>query len=388
MRLLLLYTFKNITARKLTSALTIFGIALVVFVFTAVLMLSNGLNQAMVATGYDDNVIVIRTASQTEVQSILYRDVAQLVKADAAIARDNAGNALFTNEILVLINQPKRETDEPSNVPARGVNEMSMQLRPDLKLVEGRMYREGTSELIAGKKVAANFQGCGIGETVRFGMRDWTIVGIFESEGSGFESELWGDVDQLMDAFRRPVYSSLTFRMDNPSQFDAMKTRLEADKRLTVDVRREKEYYASQSKFTTTFINILGMSISIIFSLGAIVGAMITMYAAVANRTTEIGTLRALGFQRRTILWTFLIESLMIALLGWALGIMAAYFMRFKEISTTNWDTFAELAFGFQISTDIVVQALIFSVVMGVVGGFLPAVRASRLKIINALRAR
>jgi ABC-type lipoprotein release transport system permease subunit len=388
MGLLILYTFKNIFARKLTSALTVFGIALVVFVFASVLMLSNGLSQAMVDTGYADNVIVIRAASQTEVQSILYRESAQIIKADPAIAKDASGNELFTNEILVLISQPKRDTDEPSNVPVRGATNTSTELRPNLKITEGRMYRPGTSEIIAGQKVAENFKGCGLGEKVRFGLRDWTVVGIFESGGSGFESELWGDVDQFMDAFRRPVYSSLTFKLANPDVFDEVKARLEGDRRLPVEVMREKDYYASQSKFTTTFINVLGIAISIIFSLGAIVGAMITMYASVANRTTEIGTLRALGFQRRTILWSFLLESLMISLFGGALGIGAAFLMNFKEVSTTNWNTFAELAFGFQISPLIIVQALAFAVVMGFVGGFLPAVRASRLKIINALRAR
>ena len=388
MGLLILYTFKNIFSRKLTSIFTIFGIALVVFVFASVLMLSHGLREAMVETGSDNNVIVIRAASQTEVQSILYRESARIIKSDPAIAKDTSGNELFTNEILVLISQPKRDNNEPSNVPVRGVNSVSMELRPGMKLIEGRMWRPGTSEIIAGKKVAENFKGCGLGETVRFGMRDWTVVGIFESGGSAFESELWGDVDQLMDAFRRPVYSSLTFRLTDPGQFDAVKKRLEGDRRLPVDVRREKDYYASQSRFTTTFINVLGISISIIFSLGAIVGAMITMYASVANRTTEIGTLRALGFQRRTILGTFLLESLIISLIGGGLGIACAYLMNFKDVSTTNWNTFAELAFGFRMSPMIIVQALLFAVIMGFVGGFLPAVRAARLEIVNALRAR
>ncbi|HKK21542.1 MAG TPA: ABC transporter permease, partial [candidate division Zixibacteria bacterium] len=302
MLLLVSYSFKNIFARKLTSFLTIFGIGLVVFVFCAVLMLSNGLKQTLVATGYNDNAIVIRRASQTEVQSIIYRDVANIIKADPAIKKDSAGTPMATNEILVLINLLKRDGGDPSNVPVRGVTPMSMEIRPDFKLVEGRMWQPGTSEIIAGRKAAETFRGAGLGETVRFGMRDWKVVGVFETGGSGFESELWGDVDQMMDAFGRPVFSSVTMKLKSPGMFDELKSRLEGDQRLSAEVYREKDYYAKQSQTMTTFIQVLGLVISIIFSLGAIVGAMITMYSAVANRTSEIGTLRALGFSRKSVL--------------------------------------------------------------------------------------
>lgn len=388
MPLLWNYSYKNISARKLTSSLTIFGIALVVFVFTAVLMLSNGLNQTLVDTGATDNAIVIRRASQTEIQSIIYRSMANTIKADPAIKIDSNGAPMVTNEILVLINLPKRSNNKPSNVPVRGVTPMSLEIRPQFKIIKGRMWCPGTSEVIAGVKAASTFKGCGLGETVHFGMRDWKIVGIFETGGSGFESELWGDVDQLMDAFGRPVFSSLTMKLKSPNQFDELKARLENDPRLNVEVKREKEYYRDQSRFTTLFINVLGIIISIIFSLGAIVGAMITMYAAVANRTVEIGTLRALGFSRATVLIAFLMESLFISLIGGFIGLITASFLRFIEVSTTNWDTFAELAFSFRLSPPIVIQAIIFAILMGIIGGFLPAVRAARFRIINALRAK
>ena len=390
MSLPLSYSYRNILTRRLTSILTVLGVALVVFVFCAVLMLSEGLRQTLVDTGFDGNAIAIRQSSQTEVQSILGRDLANIVKADPAIATDTDGKPLFTNEILVLITQPKRGEDasETSNVPVRGVTHMSERVRPSFTLVEGREWREGTSEIIAGRKVAESFQGCGLGEKVRFGMRDWTVVGIFETDGSGFESELWGDIDQMMDAFGRPVYSSFTFELTDPSQFSAVQSRLEEDPRLTVEVLTEKEYYAAQSEFTTTYINVMGIAISIMFSLGAIVGAMITMYAAVANRTREIGTLRALGFSRGSVLTAFLSESLFISLIGGLIGVGVAYFLRFVEVSTTNWNTFAELAFSFEISPSIAAWAIVFAVTMGLIGGFLPAVRASRKRIINALRAR
>ena len=385
---LLGYSVKNSFARKLTSGLTVLGVALVVFVFCAVLMLSNGLQTTLVATGSDNNAIVIRRAATTEIVSIVSREMADIVKADAGVAREADGTAKFTSEVVVLINQPKRSNNEPSNVPVRGVNDMSLKIRPNVKIVKGRMWRPGTSEIIAGRKVAATFQGCGIGETVRFGMRDWTIVGLFEANNTGFESELWGDIDQLMAAFERPVFSSLTFELAPGRSITEVENRLENDPRLTVDVMPEKEYYRLQSQSFTRFISILGLAISIIFSLGAIVGAMITMYAAVANRTVEIGTLRALGFSRGSVLTAFLAEALFISIVGGLIGIGLALLLQFVEVSTTNWDSFSEVAFSFKMSGGIATSALIFSIVMGIIGGFLPAVRAGRLRIVNALKAR
>lgn len=388
MQLLVRYSFKNIFTKKLTSLLTVFGFGLVVFVFAAVLMLSNGLEQTLVDSGSDDNVVVIRKGSQTEVQSIIYRDMANDIKSEPSIALDEDGNQLIASEILVLINQPKRENGKPSNIAVRGVSDISKKLRPKFKILEGRMWQPGTSEIIAGKKISETFVGCGVGETVKFGQREWTVVGTFDAEGGGFESELWGDVQQLMDAFGRPVFSSLTFKINDINKFDEVKKRLENDPRLTVDVDLEKEYYRKQSTLMTTFISILGLTISIIFSLGAIVGAMITMYASVANRTIEIGTLRALGFKRKVILISFLIEALMISIIGGTLGIVCAFLLNSFQFSTTNWATFSELAFSFQMSSDIIISSYIFALLMGIVGGFLPAVRASRLRIINALRAK
>lgn len=381
------YTLRNIVKHKITSILTILGVSLVVFVFAGSMMLSQGLKATLVATGSDENVVVIRKSSQTEVQSILNLEQAQLVSTTPEIVRRGDGSPLFTNEIYVLISLDKRSDNSAANVVVRGVTPQSLALRPNIRIVEGRMWQNAGSEIIAGKSAAERFTGCGLGEKVRFGAREWTVVGIFDAQTSGFDSELWGDIDQMMDAFRRPVYSSLTFRMADTTQFTAMKARLENDRRLPVEVLREKEYYANQSRTITTFLGITGTVISLVFSLGAIVGAMITMYAAVANRTKEIGTLRALGFGRMNILFVFFMESVFISFAGGILGLGAAYFLRFVRVSTTNWDTFSEIAFNFAISPDIVLSALIFAVVMGMVGGVLPAVRAARLKIVDSLRA-
>jgi ABC-type antimicrobial peptide transport system permease subunit len=239
---------------------------------------------------------------------------------------------------------------------------------------------------MAGNSIAKRFKGGGIGETLHFGQRDWMVVGVFDAGATGFNSEIWGDAIQLMQAFRRPVYSSITFRLRDTDNFAAVKARLEGDPRLTLDVRRETRYYRDQSEAMARFLRILGLSLTVIFSLGAIIGAMITMYAAVANRVKEIGTLRALGFQRTSIMAAFLMEALLLGLTGGICGLFCASFMQLITISTMNWATFSELAFSFALTLEIIWKSLVFSLLMGFVGGVIPAIRASRLKIVDALR--
>ncbi len=381
------YSFRNLWTRRLTTVLTASGMALVVFVFAATLMLATGLRKTLVETGSPDNVIVIRKASQSEVQSGVDRGQAAVIETQPEIAVGADGRQLLAKELVVLISLPKRGSNKPSNVVIRGVSQASLVLRPQVKLIEGRMPRPGSAEVIAGQGVAKRFKGGGIGETLRFGMRDWTVVGTFDAGTTGFSSELWGDADQLMQAFRRPVYSSVLFRLRDTSEFPKLKERLETDPRLTVEAKRETQYYSDQSEMMATFLGIMGMTLTVIFSLGAVIGAMITMYAAVANRTSEIGTLRALGFRRRSIMIVFMLESLLLGLVGGLAGIFISSFLQLFTISTVNWQTFSELAFSFTLTTDIVLQSLLFSLVMGFVGGVLPAFRASRMNIVEALRA-
>ncbi len=381
------YSFRNLGTRRLTTILTALGMALVVFVFAATLMLAEGLRKTLVETGSYDNVIVIRKAAETEVQSGVDRQQAAVVETQPEIAVDRDGNPLLAKEIVVLISLLKRGTDKPANVVIRGIDRASLALRPQVRLVEGRMPRPGSSEIIAGESVAKRFEGGGIGETVRFGMRDWMVVGIFAAGTTGYSSEIWGDVDQLMQAFRRPVYSSILFRLRDSSEFQAVKGRLESDPRLTVEAKRETQYYTDQSAMMATFLRIMGITLTIIFSLGAMIGAMITMYSAVANRTAEIGTLRALGFSRRSILTAFLVEAMLMGLSGGCIGLFLASFMQLITISTMNWQTFSELAFSFALTTNIAWSSLLFSVVMGLIGGILPAFHAARLNIVDALRA-
>ncbi|MFS2003755.1 ABC transporter permease [Duganella sp. CT11-25] len=387
MKIPLSYVARNLWARRLTTALTGAGLALVVFVFATVLMLDEGLRNTMVTTGEYDNVIVIRRSAETEVQSGVDRAQANTVSSHPAIALGADGQPMVSKETVVLISLIKRGSNKPSNVIIRGIAPRGLVLRPQVKLTAGRMFRPGASEVIAGASIARRFAGAGIGETLRFGQREWTVVGLFDAGNSGFDSEIWGDADQLMPAFRRNAYSAMVLRLADTALFDGFKKDIESDPRLTLDAKREQTFYSDQSKALSTFISVLGLILSVIFSIGAIIGATITMYASVANRVGEIGTLRALGFQRRSILAAFLAEAMLLAVAGGALGLACASLMQFLSFSTTNFQSFSELAFGFRLTPAIVVKTLIFSLIMGVIGGFLPALRAARMKIVDALRA-
>ena len=381
------YTWRNLAARKLTTLLTACGMALVVFVFATVLMLEEGLRRAMVDTGSPDNVIVTRRSAGTEVQSLVERDQAAIVENQPEVAYSIDGARLASKETIVLIALTKRDSNKASNVLIRGVGQKGIELRPQVEIMEGRMFHPGSTEIIAGKNIAERYKGAGVGETLRFAQREWTVVGIMDAGKSGFDSEIWGDVDQLMQAFRRPVYSSVILKLNDAATFPELKSRIENDPRLTLEAKRESVFYAEQSQVLANFIRYLGMMLSIIFSAGAIIGAMITMYASVANRATEIGTLRALGFRRRNILSAFLVEALMLGAAGGVIGLTMASFMQFFTISTMNWQSFSELAFSFILNLEIILKSFAFALIMGVVGGVLPAARAARLKIVDSLRA-
>lgn len=383
----LYYSFRNLWTRRLTTALTAGGMGLVVFVFAATLMLTEGLEKTLVETGSPQNAVLIRKGAETEVQSGVEREQAALLESQPEVATGRDGRPLLAKELVVLITLPKRVGGDVANVVIRGVGPASLELRPKVRLVAGRMPRPGSSEIAAGSSIARRFRGAGIGERLRFGMRDWQVVGIFDAGSTGFSSEIWGDVEQLMQAFRRVAYSSVLFRLRDPGEFAGFKGRIESDPRLTVETKRETRFYADQSELMAKFLRILGLTLTVIFSVGAVIGAMITMYAAVATRTTEVGTLRALGFGRASILVAFLAESLLLGLLGGVLGLFGASFMQLITISTMNWQTFSELAFGFALTPGIAWRSLAFAAGMGLAGGILPAARAARMNLVEALRA-
>ncbi|MFA6470166.1 MAG: ABC transporter permease [Bacteroidota bacterium] len=389
MKIPLSYNIRNLWARRLTTALTVSGIALVVFVFAAVLMLSQGIEDTMVATGSRDNVIIIRKSSQSEMMSAVSRDQVGIISTFSEIQSTNEGKAFATADVVTLINLHKKGSNDMGNVSVRGISTGAFALRPQVQLSEGRWFQPGSYEIVVGNKIHDQFNAIEIGQSVQIGSKLWTIVGVIDGGKTGFASEIWSDADIIMNEFNRgTTFSSYTFKLKNEQDFEALKTKMETEQRLQdLEPKREQEFYLEQSKFMAGFINGLGIFITIIFSFGAMIGAMITMYASVANRTVEIGTLRALGFRRRSILMAFLLEALALSSIGGIIGLILASFMEFVSFSTTNFGTFSELAFGFSLSASVIGWTVFFFLIMGIFGGFLPAVRAARMNIINALRA-
>lgn len=380
------YSYRNLLTRKFTTVLTAGGMSLVSFVFAAVLMLAAGLEQTLVDTGSVENVIVLRGAAETEVSSSIERNEASIIVSQPEVAMNAIGDPVASKESLVLVTLPRKVSQAPINVIVRGVGKHSRELRPQVTIIEGRAPRPGSHEVMAGRNIAERVENTQIGDKIRFALIDWNVVGIFDAGKTAFSSELWADGDQLMAAFRRNSYSSVIMKVPGSESFSALKNRLVSDPRLSVQVKREIDFYRDQSEMMSKFIRILGLAMTIFFSVGAILGAMVTMYTAVANRTREIGAMRALGFTRASILVAFLAESITLGLIGGLVGLLASSGLQFLTISTMNWETFSELAFGFALTPAIVGDTMLFALGMGLAGGLLPAWRASKLKIVDALR--
>lgn len=380
------YSIRNLLTRRLTAALTAAGMALVVFVFAALSMFAEGLEKTLVETGSQANVIVIRKGSFSDTQSGIDRAEAGIIETLPQIAAGDDGRPLLAKELIVLITLPKKGSGKPSNVLIRGGTENSLKLRPQVRLIDGRMPRRGTSEIIVGKGIAEKFSGVAPGSSLRFALRDWTVTGTFDAGQTAFSSEIWGDVDVMMQAFRRPVYSSILFRLKDKALSGEAERAVGGDPRLTLEAKREPKYYAEQSVMMVKFLRIMGTSLTLVFSIGAVIGAMITMYSAVASRVSEIGTLRALGFGRLDILAAFVAESVFIGIAGGLIGLFLASFLRYFTISTLNIQSFSEIAFSFTLTFAVAIKALLTSLVMGLAGGLFPAIRAARMNIVEALR--
>ena len=382
----LAYSWRNLRTRWLTTLPTAGGMALVVFVFTATLMLAEGLRRTLVTTGSPGNAIVLRKGSDTEIKSSIERPTASAMATQPEIAFDGQGRTMVARETVVLIGLPKKSTGKVANVTIRGTDAASLELRPQVRLIAGRLPRPGTPEVMVGKAVASGFTGAGLGQSLHFGKREWPVVGVFDAGTTGFSSEIWGDANQLMPAFGRNAYSTVVAGLRDPALFAAYRQAIETDPRLQAETWRETRYYEKQSDRMRKFLTVLGVTLTVIFSLGAVIGATITMYSAVANRVPEIGTLRAIGFRRGAILTAFLLESLFLGLLGGISGVALASCLSFLTFSTTNFQTFSELSFKFTLTPWITGLSLAFAAIMGVAGGFFPAVRAARLNIVAALR--
>jgi ABC-type antimicrobial peptide transport system permease subunit len=379
------YNLRNLAVRRVSTLMTVLTIALVVAVFIAIMSLASGLNAALVSTGAPENVIVIRQSSQSEIQSTVTKEAFQLIQTLPGVARDAQGKPLASAEIAVLVNLPRRDNGEPTNITVRGVSDTGFALRPQVKLVAGRLVRPGLAEAIVSRKIAERFQGTGLDEVLHLGRRDWTIVGLFDAGGTAFDSEIWSDVNDVGDAFDRTVYSSVLVRAESVATRDALASRIASEQRLKLEAKPETAYYEEQTSAGGP-IRGLGLFVAVIMGIGACFGGMNTMYAAVASRTREIGTLRALGFSSGSILLSFVIESVIIALVGGAIGCILALPVNGIATGTMNFRTFSELAFSFRITPDLMITALIFAAVMGLLGGLLPSRLAARMPITKALR--
>jgi putative ABC transport system permease protein len=385
------YNVRSLAVRKTSTVAAVIGIALVVFVFATVLMLRNGIRDTMVTSGRADNALIMRFGSQTELSSGIDAAQVGLIGAKGQVARASSGQPLAVGEIMVVILLDKAGTTggvSVSNVQVRGVPENVWEFRPEAKIVEGRKPQPGTDEVAIGSAIRGRFEGLEVGKSFDLKKnRPCRVVGVFSAAGSAFESEVWADIDQLRSAFgRQGLVSSVRVHLSAPSKLDAFKAEVESDKTLQLEVHRESTYYEDSAEGTSTFVTVLGVIVAVIFSFGAMIGAAITMYAQVANRTREIGTLRALGFSRFAILTSFMIESVFIALTGGLLGVVLSLPMGLARFSTLNMATWSEIVFKFQTTPGILLGAMLFATVMGVIGGFWPAVRAARLSPLEAIR--
>jgi putative ABC transport system permease protein len=383
------YNVRSLMVRKTTTIATALGIGLVVFVLAAAMMLWFGIKKTMVGAGRTDNAVVLRKGSDTEMASSIEVGTVNLILAAPGVKQDPTAGALGSGEIVVVIAQDKIGTaGQVSNVLVRGVTDKSLKTRSEVHVVDGRPPQAGTDEVMIGKGLVGRFAGMQIGSSFDLKKnRPVKVVGVFESGGTSFESEVWADLDTARSSFgREGLVSSVTVRLDSPAKFDAFRATMEGDKQLGLEALPETKYYEKQSEGTSIFILALGITISIFFAAGAIFGAIITMYAAVAQRQREIGTLRALGFSRWSILFSFLFESCLLALTGGVVGAAAAFCLGFVKISMMNFATWQEVSFSFDPNLIVLGVAVAFAAAMGIVGGFFPAWRAARVSPVDAMR--
>jgi len=380
------YNLRSMIVRKGTAAMTAMGIAMVVAVFVMTMAIAQGFRGALVASGSNENAILLRKGATSETVSAVLKPQLPLIESMPQVARTADGQALASPELVVIISLPRASDDHPANVPLRGVGPRAFEVRNTLQFVEGHRFTPGTREINVGKQAVARFKGLTLGSDVKFGGVAWKVVGIFTADDASFESEVWGDVDLMMPAFQRNGYQSVTVKLVDPSAFDSFQAAVGNDPRLDLKPNRERDYYEGQSETTGTLIRIFAIFVTAILSIGAVFGAVNTMYAAVAYRTREIGTLRALGFSRLRIVTAFLAESVALALVGGVVGCIIALPVHGLSTGAMNMTSFSELAFKFRITPALLAGGLLFSAVMGAVGGLLPALRAARIPVARALR--
>lgn len=382
------YNVRSLLVRKVTTLATAGGIAMVVFVFAAAQMLGEGVNRALANSGRADTVIVLRKGSDAELSSTLDGERLNMLRGNPAVASSAPGGGVIGESVLVITAELADGSGGISNVLLRGMPADGMAFRPEARIVSGRAATPGTNEVIVGKSISGRFQGIAPGKTFEVRRnRPLVVVGVFETGGTSFQSEVWGDLDTIRSSVgRQSVVSSARVRLTSASAFESYRAAMESDKRLNLQVMREDEYYKKASEQTSGFLSGMGMVIAILFSIAAMIGAAITMNGAVANRTREIGTLRALGFSRLAILTSFMIEAIFLSLIGGAIGLVFVQLLALVSFPTMNFQTFSEIVITFVATPAIMISSLIFSIVMGLLGGLAPAIRAARVSPVEAMR--
>jgi putative ABC transport system permease protein len=383
----IVYNVRSVKARWTSTIVAVAGIAGTVGVFIAMLSLARGFRATLVSSGSADNALITRAGATSEMTSGVALDSVKIIQDAPGIAR-GAGGPLLTSEAVLMAPIPLLSTGTDANVELRGVSPNVFAIRSNIKIIQGRMFQPGLAELIVGKNARSTYSGLTLGNTISLGTVRWQVVGVFDAGGSAFDSEVWGDAHLLNGAYKRPdtLSQSVTVHLTSPAALQQLKDSLTADPRLNVDVTREIDYYSKQSTRMTTLITTLGGFVAAIMAIGAVFGALNTMYSAVAERGREIATMRALGFGAAAVVVSFLIEALLISFVGGGIGCLAVLPLNGLTTSTMNFQTFSNLAFAFKITPELLVKGVVFALVMGVIGGLLPAIRAARLPVATALR--
>jgi putative ABC transport system permease protein len=378
------YNIGNLKARRVSTLMTILGIGVVIAVMISMMALKNGVNTAVVSSGSKDNLMVMREGAAAELSSWVTKDAFRIIRALPGIAKDG-GVPQISPELVIVFKIPKKDDPKGSNVLVRGVTPMAFTMRPYVKIIDGRMFRPGVNEVIVARRIRDRFVNTAIGDSFKFGSQTYNVVGVFDAQGTAFDSEMWCDADFLGQARKRDGYSSLIVRPTDRDAYESIKAAIKGDNRLKLEVTSEYQYYADQTTGLAGIV-ILVAIVTFFMTIGAILGTMNTMFSAIASRGRELATLRALGFKRRTILLSVIIESAFVALLGGIAGLILALPINAISTGTTNFQTFSEVAFNFRVDGHVALNGILIALIAGIIGGVLPALRAARMPITTALR--
>lgn len=388
MRVPFIYSLRSVRVRWASNLVAVLGIAGVVAVFVAMLAMARGFKATLVESGSPRNAIVLRGGATTEMVSVIMLDEVRVIEDAPGVAHGADGRPLVSPEVVVVTAFHHKASDSDALAQVRGVTDRAPLVHTTARIAKGRFLKPGTAELVVGKNAAEMYSGFTLGEKPKFGGRTWEVVGVLDAGGSAFDSEVWADVGVLSQTYKRPfgVFSSTTVRLDSPSALAALRAALTSDPRMTAQVEGEVEYYAKQSRMLSTLIEVLGYLVAAIMGVGAVFGAFNTMYSAVSARAREVATLRAIGFGAGSVIVAFLAEAVMLSLAGGAVGCLSALPLNGLTTSTLNWQSFSQMAFAFRVTPDILVAGVLFAMAMGIAGGLLPALRAARLPVAEALR--